>query len=303
MSDALEDTLTRAAIGGIEVPVVGVKSVGGQDHASHTANLVPAADHQITGRKAYEDTFRVPFLTTLSGWGDLYPVKFEAVIRLFEMQRSGQYLRLQHPFFGEFPVLVHQWVVEGAPNVRSGAWVDFAWKEQNDSASLALNALGEVPDDAGNRAVRDAQAADEALAAVGVTTTFGADVTAYFAAASEEGQLQPAAEVATIDAVERSARAALSLPALALSGATGFSAMHAAAVAVERLLASLDRWRRATTPDPARSRVYVAPSDMTFAEVSLAVYGTLDRVFFLRADNPLSDVLIQRGTRLTINPL
>lgn len=42
---------------------------------------------------------------------------------------------------------------------------------------------------------------------------------------------------------------------------------------------------------------------MTFAEVSLAVYGTLDRVFFLRADNPLSDVLIQRGTRLTINPL
>lgn len=304
MTDALEATLTRATVGGLEIPVVGVKTIGGMDHASHVANLKPAADHQITGRKAYEDTWRVPFLVTLhERWGaDLYPVRFEAVIRLFEVQRSEEYLRLRHPFFGEFPVLVHRWEVDGSPGVRSGAWVEFSWKEQNDSASLALGPSGALPADEGTRVARSAQAADDALAAVGVATTFGPDVGAMFAAAAD-GRILPADEAAIMDSVERRARAALSLPALASTSVAGFAMVHFAAVALERLLAAAERWRRATTPDPSKVRVYVAPSDMTFAEVSLAVYGTLDRASFLRADNPLPDVVIRRGTRLTINPL
>lgn len=296
--DALAATLSRAAVGGLEIPVVGVKTAGGMDAVAHVANLKPAADHELTGRRAYEDTWRVPFLTTLRGWGDdLYPTRFEAVVRLFEMQHPGEYLRLLHPLFGTFPVVVSAWSVEGAAGTRSGVWVEFSWKEQADSASLSLNTAADEGADTLDRA----RAADEALAKVGVAASFAPDVKSCFAGAAE-GTLLPADQVALLVSMERRARGVLALPSMALGDVAGFSLLHAAVVSVERLLSSLVRWRRAASPDPSRVRVYVTPREMTPAEVSLAVYRSLDLGALVRLANPIADAVYPAGARLTINP-
>ena len=71
---------------------------------------------------------------------------------------------------------------------------------------------------------------------------------------------------------------------------------------MERLLASLDRWRRAASPDPSRLRTYVTPHEMTPAEVSLAVYRSLDFGARIRVANPLADAAYPAGARLTITP-
>ncbi len=293
----LDATLVRAALNGLEMPVVAIETAGGMDHASHVANLVPAADHELTGRRAYEDTWRVPFLRTLSGWGELYPQLFREVMFLLETQRAGEYLRLRHPFLGTFPVLVHGWRLLGKPDVQSGAWLEFSWKEQTDSASLDLDRTPDPDRDL----FAKARAADDALSDVGIDSTFVTDVGRFFADAAE-GELLPADQFALLDAMERRARGLLALPTLAVSALPGFSAMHRAVVAIEHLLVTVTRWRTARTPDPARVRVYVTPHAMSAGEVALALYGSLSLGALVRAANPHADAEYPAGTRLTINP-
>lgn len=298
--DLLSRVAVSASLGGLELPVVGLRTRGGMDHVSHTANLRPGADHELTGRRAYEDTFRVPFLTSLRGWGDdLFPTRYEAVVRLCEQQvelrAAGTPLELRHPLYGTFPVVVHTWETIAGPDTRNGAWFEFAWKEHRDAASLDL-AAPTAPDVA-----QRAEAADQSLADVGVRSSLGADVRAYFAAAAS-GQLLPADQEVMLRAMEARARAMLSLPTLALSSAPGFSLAHAAVVSLERLLAAIEQQRRATTADPARVRSYVTPRAMTFTEVSLALFGTLDLAAYLRAHNPVAGALVPAGTHLTVPP-
>lgn len=283
--------LRRAAYEGLVFPVTDAPFEVGNDLVEHTADQVPGADLEPTGRTAFRGTLTIPFLTTVSGYGELYPAGWQTLLSLLQTTPKGQ---LTHPVLGTFRAGLKTLKSPFGAKVKNGVIVELEWIEDRASirATPADSELTTSPDGA----LASADDADTALASVGVSPRVG---TAARTAAAKLVSAQPYAVTASVfDDLDGQIAAALELDALrSPTLATALSA-HQAVAALERARTSALRWRALVLP--RRARTFRVPRAMAVWEVALQVYGDVGRAGALRASNGLTTGIVRAGTTLVI---
>ncbi len=300
MSDDLKATLVEATYESLRFPIVGDADVeGGHDAIAHEAWRRRGADHEWTGQRPNKGTITAAFLTTIQGYGLLYPDGFRAFIAKLGAVPIG---RFTHPVYGTFPALMRVWKVKAQADKRAGVHVELEWVEDRGQASAQpLDPTAGLSDgDATAQAVTQAQAADAALTAVGgtfvpVTPVYTTQITLL-----RTGALGYLATATAFRALRTATETALGLRQLATFTARTASAVHAAVAALEALRVTTYRAQAQYLPNGLRT--YVTPRAMTAAEVAWAEYRDIDQAALVRAANPLPDVVIPAGTALVILP-
>lgn len=301
MTELLRGTLQRARIESYEFPVTTVDQDGGRAVSEHEAWRRDGAELVDGGRKAYRGSLTAVLVNTIPGYGELYPRRLEDLVRAFETRGE---MELAHPLLGTFRVMVPTWKPRLEAKVRNGAFLDFTWTEQRASAvGVVTTSTDRGTGDPEAEVPTAAAAADEALSAAGVAqeTSLVAVVTPALDTATAEGV--PFADLSrALGSITTATTLASSTLAARPYTASTATTIHAARRALAELDASVSRLRAALLPDPARTRVYVAPRRMSLAEVSQAVYGTPSRAADLRVANGLAGAFVSPGRSLQVLP-
>lgn len=300
MSDELSQTLARASFEGVAFPVVHAPVDSEHDHVLHKVYLRPGADIEACGLGPKTGELRIPCLTSLGGYGTLYPDVFQQLVALFEGTPIG---RLTHPAYGTFPALMKHWRVDLAADVRNGVWLTVQWVENSAESILALSAPQTSPRDATAATAGQAATADGALSAAGSAYQTAPTITATLVTLQASTALSYLATRAAINTMLASVNTALALPVLATWTAAHALDVHAAVVALEILRVYVYQLQAQYLPGLARIRVYLTPYAMSPAEVAVVMYADLDQASAVRAANGLVDAEIPAGTTLTILPL
>ena len=298
---SLIEILQRCRYGDLEFPVTELAQVGGRQVGEHEAWRRDGAELVDGGRKAYRGKVTAAFFDNIEGYGDdLFPRRLEFLVRAFETVPED---RFAHPLLGTFRAMITTWEPKLSAKWQNGAFLDFEWIEQRASV-VGVVALDLERGDGNPRAAlaTQAAAADAALALAGVTPAAPL-ATVASSALTKVAAPQPYTEVtralATVEAASVASREALR--AVAVTG-TNALALYQARAAVARVLVANGRLRAALLPDPSRATAYTTPRAMTFAEVSLAVYGTPFRASDLRKANATARDLLPPGRTLQVLP-
>lgn len=285
--------LRRAAFQGIAFPVSKAPFEVGNDLVEHTADQVPGVDLEPTGRTAFRGSMEIPFLTTIQGYGELYPTAWRRLLDALQSSPKGD---LTHPVLGTFRAGLKVLKSPFESKVRNGVIVELEWIE--DRASLRTLVTDPTPTATPGEAVATADRADAALVAAGASPRVAAPV--RLAASKLSTPQTFAATVATFDALDGAIASALSLPALASSTSSTALSRHAAVAHLEELRATCLHWRALALP--GRARVFVAPRAMATWEVAAEVYGDVGRAATIRSANGLTTAVVRAGARLVIPP-
>lgn len=292
MSDDARELL-RAGYAGMEFPVTEAPFTVGHDLVEHAADQVPGVDLEPTGRAAFRGSFTIPFLTTVAGYGELYPGGWRRFLALLQLTPKGE---ITHPVLGRFRAGVKHLKAPFTAKVRNGVIVELEWIEDRASlrTSVLVPTLTATPADA----AADADAADAALVSAGAAPQVAGPVRAA-AVTLASSQSYPTT-AATFAALDTQIAVALASPGLARPTAATALSAHAAVVALERLRATCLCWCELALP--ARARTLVTARPMAVWELALEVYGDVGRAADLRATNSLVGNVVPTGTRLVLPP-
>lgn len=303
MSDDLSAFVQEASFEGIRFPVSRITTSGGHDLAEHTAYRRDGADVEACGRRAYQGSFDIPLVNApdlVARYGTLYPDLLTTLVALFEGVPLGRFV---HPTTGAMTIGLKRWEREDSPVMRNGVMLVVDYVEHSATAQLAL-ADGTVPTDPTTGAVTRAVAADAACVAAGSGSTPMTSVVttqvAFLGAGARSYPEVLGALRAMLDLVTTNVAWLARLTPTAL---TMFD-VHAAAVALEALRASLYALRDAYLPRPEAVRYYTTPRVMAAWEVAQNVYNDMSKAGVIRAANSIADFsAIPAGRVLTILPI
>jgi hypothetical protein len=291
---AVLDELQRLKFGVFVIPYQSIKVTGGlRDHV-HEYPHVPGGSPEKMGRKLYSVSVSARFDARISspevtrGYPDgIYPTGLNLLIADFEHQATRD---LVIPGTGTFPAYCRNWSTTLETQVRSGASVELEFVEDQDAEFLSLTAvalptaamatmLGDLDTfspkpppslfDSIRAAINGVLAyRDQALMYRGVLVSKIEALRALFVEADD-----------TLDELKNPVNAEL------------IDAFQRLWEAVEDLAANI----LGTGP----LATYVAPRDMTAAEVSRAIYGDTVHVVDVLNLNAIEDPdLIRAGTRI-----
>lgn len=295
MTDALRD-LPEAEFNGVRFPVERSEWQGGNDLVEHVAYRRPGADVEPTGRKPYRGSFVVPLINTpvlVARYGQLFPGKRFDLLTAFE---NTPIATLWHPTLGQMTAAIGDVSEAADAGDRGGVRLTVQWVEHDASIALAIGDGDPAPESVQEGVSQRAEAADTANASTAgyqATRVTIAQELAYLSAA-------PRTFTQTQGALRNMlapARANLALPGLSTASA------HAAYSATSALIRAIYALRDALLPSPQQTRYYTTPATMALWQVSVAVYGTPDRVDLLRSANAVANpLLVPAGRRLVILP-
>ena len=301
MTDLLRATLQRAAVDDLEFPCTLIEQHGARAVAENEQWRRDGAELVDGGRRAYRGRMTAVLLSSIDGYGELFPRRYEDLVRVFETRAE---VTLRHPLLGTFRVKVPTWTPRIEGRVRNGGHIDFEWIEQR-AGVVGVVALDPERGDGDPEAetLAAADATDTALAAAGapMTPTVVSTVKPAVAKAVAKDATYPELVRSLADIDDAAADADLALAARAFTASTAV-AIHAARRAVTDLRAAAARLGAALLPDPSRTRTFVAPRRMTLAEVSLAVYGSPARAADLRIANGIATTTVRAGRALRVLP-
>jgi prophage DNA circulation protein len=296
------DTTPECSYEGVEFPVESFTVDGGNDAVDHTAYLVPGADIEPTGRRAYSGSFEVPLVDTadlVRRYGNLSEVKRFELVNLFETTPIGS---LVHPTKGQFRVLIADWKETGRGDERNGLRLSITWREHNSEAGQLVTDANATPVDAPATVSARALAAD--AAAVSLATLRGAAVAGFVPVAAtiaarlatlDGAPLGYAATTRTLSAMVDPVVANLMLASLAPLDA------HALVTSLLDLRASLYQLASRYVPSTSTLRYFVPKVTMSVADIAFAVYGDASMTQALFAANAFPDPLfVEPGTRVTV---
>jgi prophage DNA circulation protein len=291
----------RASFAEVVFPVTEMSQVGARQAAEHEVWRRDGAELVDGGRKAYRGKLTGAFFTTIEGYGnDLFPRRLEDLVRVCETQAEAV---LAHPLLGTFRAMVTEWEPRLSSRWQNGAYLDLTWIEQRASV-VGVVAVDLDRGNADPRAELAAQAAtaDTALAAAGVSPPAPlAAVAASSLAKVESPKSYGEVGKALTDVESASIEARNALRAVTVTASNAL-ALYLARASVARVRTATRRLHAALLPDPSRTRLYTTPRAMTFAELSLAVYGTPMRAGDLRAANGIARDVIPPGRTLRVLP-
>ena len=309
MTDDLRRSLQRCSLDGVVFPVTTTDQQGGRAVTEHEQWGRDGAELVDGGRKAYRGKLTAAFVNGLSGWPDLYPATFTAVVT--RLEGLGD-MRMAHPLLGTFTVQVPEWVPRVASGVRNGAFLDLSWTEQR-ASSVGVVAVDRPSTDVVDDLDASAAAADAAVADVvtvlratpgakvptGILTTLARGAATVRLAVGRA--LAPIGEVqGAISGLRRQLDDALRLVSLAPLTSTIRMVVHAGRAAVFRCKGTLARLEEQVSNPLGLGRRVTAPREMTVGEFAAWVYRDTTKARLLRTVNGLASDTIRAGTTLVV---
>lgn len=277
--------ILRASYEGVPFPVSGAKTKISHDGAEHKALLVPGSDWEPTGANSDEGSLTIPFVDGVEGLA--WPSGWE---RLISVVRSTPIGRLVHPSRGELRVFVQMLEEVLDPEVRNGTMATLQWSVHNPEAQRAVSAT----DASATNAEAQAERADAALLAVGVTSTLNADTAAALDALSALTALSAATVSATFS--DLIARAEVHRANRVVLTARGFAAYRELTALIRAFAAAREAYLPTTT-----SATFTVRAPTSVLDVAAEVYGDATLASRILRANALTDPMaLSPGTVLVI---
>jgi len=294
-TDLFGETILVADYEGVQFHVTSESTELGNDLVVHTAYLRPGAELEPTGWKPEKGVLDCLFFNDIEP--GLWPDRMKELLAAIRRKPIGSFV---HPVSGLMTAALHTIHRETKSEERDGCRLRIEFIEHNASASSLLGFSNATRVDTPETAVRQAAAADAAMAEAapngGYTSTL-----AVIAAELDKLETQ----VRAVSEIESSLRAManvvteqIQLPLFA--GSDGYQAV----VALEALRASVVNLRSRYLPDASLIRQYVVPVTMPVWSVSKQVYGDASKADLIMSANSLPDPLfIAAGSVLQILPI